>query len=95
VQVGHRGFRSVRNAQLPVDRGEVKLDGVDRDAETRTDLPVGKTESGHLEHLGLPARERVKELRSAAGRLVGHADMLEAHTFGTHRPLGQHFPALA
>ena len=56
----HRGLRSVVDFELPINRRQVELHGVDSDAQPPGDLPICHALCHQLHHLRFPRRERVR-----------------------------------
>src|SRR5947207_3104760 len=56
-RVGDGGLGAVRDPELPVDRGEMELDRVHRQAEPACDLGVRQTAGRQLEYFDLSVRD--------------------------------------
>src|SRR5688572_29896872 len=69
--LGGCGLGAVDDVERLEDRGDVRLDGLFRNAEARADFLVGQLRAQVLEHVDLPIRQLCDGMRSGMPTAVG------------------------
>ncbi len=91
VEVADSGLSPIRDLELPIDRGEVELNSMNRQIEAHGDVGVLKTPSSEGKHFSLPRGKR----RHLAGRSgfaeIAHVSNARKTQANPQRPHGTAF----